>query len=166
MQELNKGARRPAGVPAAQFSKIGVLGAGFMGAGIAYVTAQAGIEVVLLDRDKAVAPTRARRIRDELISAQVDEGPRQARRQATRCSRRITPTADYADLAGCDLVIEAVFEDRARQGGGDRKAEAVLEPGGDLRLQHLDPADHLACRSIRRGRRISSASISSRRSSG
>ncbi len=51
LQELNKGARRPAGVPETKFKKIGVLGAGFMGAGIAYVTAKAGIPVVLLDRD-------------------------------------------------------------------------------------------------------------------
>ncbi len=50
MQELNKGARRPAGVPATSIKKVGVLGAGFMGAGIAYVTANAGIEVVLIDR--------------------------------------------------------------------------------------------------------------------
>ena len=52
MQELNKGARRPADVPPAQIKKIGILGAGFMGAGIAYVSAQAGIDVVLIDRDQ------------------------------------------------------------------------------------------------------------------
>ena len=55
LQELNKGARRPAGVPETKFKKIGVIGAGFMGAGIAYVTAKAGIPVVLLDRDMASA---------------------------------------------------------------------------------------------------------------
>ena len=52
MQELNKGARRPKGVPATKLKKIGVLGAGFMGAGIAYVSAQAGLDVVLIDRDR------------------------------------------------------------------------------------------------------------------
>ena len=52
MQELNKGARRPANVPPTKLKKVGVVGAGFMGAGIAYVTAQAGIEVVLIDRDQ------------------------------------------------------------------------------------------------------------------
>ena len=61
MQELNKGARRPASVPPSKLKKIGIIGAGFMGAGIAYVTAQAGLEVVLIDRDQE-APTRARRI--------------------------------------------------------------------------------------------------------
>src|SRR6266852_8481469 len=53
MQELNKGARRPADVPPSRLKRIGIIGAGFMGAGIAYVTAQAGIEVVLIDRDQA-----------------------------------------------------------------------------------------------------------------
>ena len=62
MQDLNKGARRPADVPPKPIKKIGVLGAGFMGAGVAYVTAQAGIDVVLIDHDQE-APTRARRTR-------------------------------------------------------------------------------------------------------
>ena len=55
LQELNKGARRPADVPETKFKKIGVIGAGFMGAGIAYVTAKAGIPVVLIDRDMEAA---------------------------------------------------------------------------------------------------------------
>ena len=54
MGELNKGARRPADVPPTKLKKIGVLGAGFMGAGIAYVSASAGLEVVLIDRDQDV----------------------------------------------------------------------------------------------------------------
>ncbi|MCP5854355.1 3-hydroxyacyl-CoA dehydrogenase NAD-binding domain-containing protein, partial [Klebsiella pneumoniae] len=55
MQELNKGARRPAEVPPSRLKKVGVVGAGFMGAGIAYVTALAGLEVVLIDRDQEAA---------------------------------------------------------------------------------------------------------------
>jgi 3-hydroxyacyl-CoA dehydrogenase/enoyl-CoA hydratase/3-hydroxybutyryl-CoA epimerase len=73
LQELNKGARRPAGVPETKLKKIGVVGAGFMGAGIAYVTAKAGIPVVLVDRDME-RPKRARPIRRGLIADQVTKG--------------------------------------------------------------------------------------------
>src|SRR5829696_7304873 len=73
MQELNKGARRPASVPPSKLRKIGVLGAGFMGAGIAYVSAQAGLEVVLLDRDQESADKGKSAIH-KLISDQVNKG--------------------------------------------------------------------------------------------
>ena len=77
LQELNKGARRPAGVPETKFKKIGILGAGFMGAGIAYVTAKAGIPVVLVDRDMESAE-KGKAHSDGLISDAGQEGPRQA----------------------------------------------------------------------------------------
>jgi 3-hydroxyacyl-CoA dehydrogenase / enoyl-CoA hydratase / 3-hydroxybutyryl-CoA epimerase len=110
MQDINKGARRPAAVPAKKFKAIGVLGAGFMGAGIAYVSALAGLDVVLVDRD----PETAQKGKDhsqKLMSEQVSRG------RATAADRdavlaRIKPTADFVELKGCDLVIEAVFEDR------------------------------------------------------
>ncbi len=110
MQDLNKGARRPAGVAARPVKKIGVIGAGFMGAGIAYVSALAGIEVVLLDRDPETAET-GKAHSQKLMTDQVNRG------RATAAERdavlaRIKPTADYVALKGCDLVIEAVFEDR------------------------------------------------------
>src|ERR1700752_7515 len=73
MQELNKGARRPADVPATNLKRIGVIGAGFMGAGIAYVTAQAGIEVVLIDRDQASAD-KGKAHSEKLIGDQVNRG--------------------------------------------------------------------------------------------
>ena len=73
MQELNKGARRPADVPASKLKKVGVIGAGFMGAGIAYVTAKAGIPVVLLDRDLPSAE-KGKAHSDTLISEQVKKG--------------------------------------------------------------------------------------------
>jgi 3-hydroxyacyl-CoA dehydrogenase / enoyl-CoA hydratase / 3-hydroxybutyryl-CoA epimerase len=126
LQELNKGARRPAGVPETKFKKIGVLGAGFMGAGIAYVTAKAGIPVVLLDRDMDAA-AKGKAHSDSLISDQVRKG-RAKPEDKDRLLSLITATADYADLSGCDLVVEAVFEDSGVKKDATEKAEAVLKP--------------------------------------
>ncbi|RWM72251.1 3-hydroxyacyl-CoA dehydrogenase NAD-binding domain-containing protein [Mesorhizobium sp.] len=126
LQELNKGARRPSGVPETKFKKIGVLGAGFMGAGIAYVTAKAGIPVVLLDRDMEAA-AKGKAHSDSLISDQVRKG-RAKPEDKDRLLSLITPTADYADLAGCDLVVEAVFEDSGVKKDVTEKAEAMLKP--------------------------------------
>ncbi|PAP97367.1 3-hydroxyacyl-CoA dehydrogenase NAD-binding domain-containing protein [Mesorhizobium wenxiniae] len=126
LQELNKGARRPSGVPESKFKKIGVLGAGFMGAGIAYVTAKAGIPVVLLDRDMEAA-AKGKAHSDSLISDQVRKG-RAKPEDKDRLLSLITPTADYADLAGCDLVVEAVFEDSGVKKDATEKAEAMLKP--------------------------------------
>jgi 3-hydroxyacyl-CoA dehydrogenase/enoyl-CoA hydratase/3-hydroxybutyryl-CoA epimerase len=126
LQELNKGARRPEGVAPTKFKKIGVLGAGFMGAGIAYVTAKAGIPVVLLDRDMESA-AKGKAHSESLISDQVKKGRAKAEDKDKLLSL-ITPTADYADLDGCDLVVEAVFEDSEVKKGATEKAEAVLKP--------------------------------------
>ncbi|MET3593307.1 3-hydroxyacyl-CoA dehydrogenase/enoyl-CoA hydratase/3-hydroxybutyryl-CoA epimerase [Mesorhizobium shonense] len=125
LQELNKGARRPAGVPDTRFKKIGILGAGFMGAGIAYVTAKAGIPVVLLDRDVESAE-KGKAHSDSLMADQVKKG-RAKPEEKDKLLSLITPTADYADLAGCDLVVEAVFEDSAVKKLATERAEAVLK---------------------------------------
>ncbi len=127
LQELNKGARRPAGVPETKFSKIGVIGAGFMGAGIAYVTAKAGIPVVLVDRDMAAAE-KGKAHSDGLISDAVKKG-RARPEEKEKLLSLITPSADYADLAGADLVIEAVFEDSQVKKATTEQAEAVLKAG-------------------------------------
>jgi 3-hydroxyacyl-CoA dehydrogenase/enoyl-CoA hydratase/3-hydroxybutyryl-CoA epimerase len=124
LQELNKGARRPAGVPESKFTKVGVLGAGFMGAGIAYVTAKAGIPVVLLDRDMEAA-NKGKAHSDTLISEAVKKG-RAKPEEKDKLLSLITPTADYADLDGCDFIVEAVFEDSDVKKGVTEKAEAVL----------------------------------------
>jgi 3-hydroxyacyl-CoA dehydrogenase/enoyl-CoA hydratase/3-hydroxybutyryl-CoA epimerase len=127
MGELNKGARRPARVPAIAIKQIGILGAGFMGAGIAYVTASAGMDVVLIDQDQAAAE-RGKEICNKLISGQVLKGRAKTADKEALLSR-IKPTADYQDLAGSNLVIEAVFEDRAVKAAATQKARAVLAPG-------------------------------------
>ncbi len=127
MGELNKGARRPQDIPATNLRKIGVLGAGFMGAGVAYVSASAGLEVVLIDRDQELAD-KGKAHSEKLISNQIAKGrAKSADRDALLA--RIHPSADYADLKGCDLVVEAVFEDRAVKKEATQKAQAVLGEG-------------------------------------
>ena len=110
MQELNKGARRPAGIEATSIKKIGVLGGGgFMGAGIAYVSAKAGIEVVVLDRDQASAENsiaHATSLEDKAISKK-----RSTPEKKEALLSHITATDDYSKLSDVDMVIEAVFED-------------------------------------------------------
>jgi 3-hydroxyacyl-CoA dehydrogenase / enoyl-CoA hydratase / 3-hydroxybutyryl-CoA epimerase len=124
MGELNKGARRPAHVPASIIKQVGILGAGFMGAGIAYVTASAGMEVVLIDQDQQAAE-KGKDICDKLISGQVLKGRAKTADKEALLSK-IKPTADYQGLAGSDLVIEAVFEDRAVKAAAIQRARAAL----------------------------------------
>lgn len=126
MQELNKGARRPADVPASKLKKVGVIGAGFMGAGIAYVTANAGIEVVLVDRDIEAAE-KGKAYSHKLVTDQITKGrAKTADRDALL--GRIKASADYADLKGCDLIVEAVFEDPKVKAEVIAKVEAVVGP--------------------------------------
>jgi 3-hydroxyacyl-CoA dehydrogenase/enoyl-CoA hydratase/3-hydroxybutyryl-CoA epimerase len=124
MQELNKGARRPASVPASELRKIGVLGAGFMGAGITYVSAQAGLDVVLIDRDQDTADKGKSNVH-KLITDQVNKG-RASSADREALLARIMPTADYGALAGCDLIIEAVFEQREIKAEVTARAQAVV----------------------------------------
>ena len=124
MQDLNKGARRPANVPASKLKKVGILGAGFMGAGIAYVSAQAGLDVVLIDRDQESADKGKAHIH-KLMTDLVNKGrAKTADRDALLA--RIAATADYGALKGCDLVVEAVFEDRKVKADATAKAQAVV----------------------------------------
>jgi 3-hydroxyacyl-CoA dehydrogenase/enoyl-CoA hydratase/3-hydroxybutyryl-CoA epimerase len=126
LQELNKGARRPEGIPETKFKKIGILGGGgFMGAGIGYVTAKAGIPVVLLDRDQESAD-KGRTHADNLISEAMKKG-RATQADKDKLLSLITTTAEYKDLEGCDLVIEAVFEDSEVKKVATEKAEAVMK---------------------------------------
>ncbi|NGP53983.1 3-hydroxyacyl-CoA dehydrogenase NAD-binding domain-containing protein [Thioalkalivibrio sp. XN8] len=129
---LDKGAadklvRRPKGVDKIPVQKLGILGAGMMGAGIAYVSAFAGMEVVLLDTELASAE-KGKGYSKGLLEKRVSRG-KMAADKAADVLARIKPTTDYADLAGCDLVIEAVFEDRDIKRKVTEATEAVIPAG-------------------------------------
>ncbi len=124
LNEINKGKSRPEGFQRNELRKLGVLGAGMMGAGIAYVSAKAGIEVALLDTELANAE-RGKAYSEKLMDKAVQRGHATADERAELLAR-ITPTTRYEDLSGCDLVIEAVFEDRAIKAEVTRQAEAVI----------------------------------------
>jgi 3-hydroxyacyl-CoA dehydrogenase / enoyl-CoA hydratase / 3-hydroxybutyryl-CoA epimerase len=124
MQDLNKGARRPPNEPPTQLKKIGVVGAGFMGAGIAQVSAAAGLQVALIDRDQETAE-KGKAALHKALSDRVMKG-RMKGAERDELLARITPTADYDSLKDCDLVIEAVFEDRKVKSEVIAKIQAVI----------------------------------------
>lgn len=109
MQKITKGASRPDGEPQWRPQRAAVLGAGMMGAGIAYVLAKAGVDVVLKDVSTEAAAT-GKAYSEKLVTTAVERG-RSSREDAEALLARITPTGEVSDLAGCDLMIEAVFED-------------------------------------------------------
>src|SRR5688500_6811258 len=109
LQQSNSGALRPEGVPAFKPTKVGVLGAGMMGAGIAYVCARSGMEVVLKDVTLEAAE-RGKNYSVKINEKGVSRG-KLTQEKSDELLARITPTDNAQDLKGCDLVIEAVFED-------------------------------------------------------
>ena len=110
LNAINKGASRPDGVEPFRATKVAVLGAGMMGAGIAYALATRGVDVVLKDVSREAADT-GRGYSQKLLDKAASRGRRTAE-QVAETMDRIVATDDYADLAGCDVVIEAVFEDQ------------------------------------------------------
>ena len=110
LQAINSGASRPDGQPKWTATKAAVLGAGMMGAGIAYSLAKVGVEVVLKDVSVEAAE-KGKAYSARACSRRRSPRAGRRRRRPTSCWRRITPTAEYSRPAGCDLVIEAVFED-------------------------------------------------------
>ena len=124
MQALNKGARRPKDFEKYNVKKIGILGAGLMGAGIAYVTAKAGIEVVLIDQNQEGAEKGkdySVKLLDKALSRK-----KTTEEKKENLLKLITPTTDYALLKGADIIIEAVFENREIKAGVTVKAEAEI----------------------------------------
>ncbi len=126
---INKGAadklvRRPKGVEKSKVTKLGVLGAGMMGAGVAYVSALAGMDVILLDTDLEKAEFGKDYSR-KLLKKAISRG-RSTEEKMEALLGRIKPTTDFADLAGCELIIEAVFEDRKIKADVTAKVEAVI----------------------------------------
>ena len=128
LQALNKGARRPADEPATSIAKVGILGGGgFMGAGIGYVSAKAGIKVVLLDRDQEAAD-KGRAHADGIETKAIGRGHSSAQAKEKLLSL-IETTTDYSALADCDLVIEAVFEDSNVKKGVTEMAAQHMKEG-------------------------------------
>ncbi|WP_374319472.1 3-hydroxyacyl-CoA dehydrogenase NAD-binding domain-containing protein [Aquabacterium sp.] len=124
LNAIKKGQSRPKGLPASQVRKVGILGAGMMGAGIAYVSAKAGIDVVLLDTTQENAD-KGKAYSQGLLDKAISRGKSTTDKRDALLSR-IHTTTSYADLADCDLVIEAVFEDRAIKAACTQQAEAVI----------------------------------------
>lgn len=126
LQAVNSGASRPQGIEERPVRKVAVLGAGMMGAGIAYSCAKAGIEVVLKDVS-AEAAAKGKAYSEKLLDKALARG-RTTEAKRAELLARITPTADPADLAGCDAVIEAVFEDTALKHRVFQEIQDVVEP--------------------------------------
>lgn len=128
LNAIKSGRSRPKDVPRRTPAKVGVLGAGMMGAGIAWANASRGIPTVLKDvsLDKAQA---GKAYSEKLAAVRVGKG-RMGEAEQAALLERIRPTADAADLQGCDLIIEAVFENRALKAQVTREAEPRLAPGG------------------------------------
>lgn len=130
LQTINGGGSRPDNIPASRPTKVGVLGAGMMGAGIAYVSAKAGFEVVLKDVTLEAAQ-RGKGYSEKLEAKAVERG-RTTQEKSQALLDRIKPTADVADLAGVDFVIEAVFENSELKHKVFGEIEDIVAPNAIL----------------------------------
>ncbi|MGW2290285.1 3-hydroxyacyl-CoA dehydrogenase NAD-binding domain-containing protein [Streptomyces phaeochromogenes] len=126
LQAVNSGANRPKGIEPRPVRRVAVLGAGMMGAGIAYSCARAGIDVVLKDVS-AESAAKGKSYSEKLCAKAVSRG-RTTQEKADALLARITPTADPQDVAGCDAVIEAVFEDSALKHKVFQEIQHIVEP--------------------------------------
>ncbi len=123
-QAVEKGSLRPEGFERKKVKRLGMLGAGLMGAGVAYVSAKVGMEVVLLDRDEASAE-KGKDYSRNLVKKGVERG-KVTQEKGDALLDRISTTSDYADLKDCDLIIEAVFEAEDIKKDVTEKTEAVI----------------------------------------
>jgi 3-hydroxyacyl-CoA dehydrogenase/enoyl-CoA hydratase/3-hydroxybutyryl-CoA epimerase len=130
LQTINSGGSRPDGIGKTPITKIGVLGAGMMGAGIAYVSAKAGFDVVLKDVSLEAAQ-KGKGYSEKLEAKAVERGKTTAEKSAALLGR-ITPTGDAADLKGVDFVIEAVFESQELKHKVFQEIEDIVEPDAVL----------------------------------
>jgi 3-hydroxyacyl-CoA dehydrogenase / enoyl-CoA hydratase / 3-hydroxybutyryl-CoA epimerase len=128
LNEVNKGSSRPKDQPATDVKKLGILGAGMMGAGIAYVSSMAGIEVVLKDTSLANAE-KGKDYSRTLLQKALDRGKMDAAKMEGILAK-IKPTESYADIDGADLIIEAVFENRELKATVTKDAEPHLNATG------------------------------------
>jgi 3-hydroxyacyl-CoA dehydrogenase/enoyl-CoA hydratase/3-hydroxybutyryl-CoA epimerase len=149
LQAVNSGASRPSAVPARPVTKVAVLGAGMMGAGIAYSCARAGIDVVLKDVS-AEAAERGKAYSAGLLDKALARGRTTAEKREALLAR-ITATADPADLAGCDAVIEAVFEDASLKHKVFQEIEHIVAPDALLCSNTSTLPISLLAEGVRRG---------------
>ncbi|QGZ94225.1 3-hydroxyacyl-CoA dehydrogenase NAD-binding domain-containing protein [Terricaulis silvestris] len=124
MQALGKGGNRPEGIPTYDIKKVAVIGAGLMGAGIAYVQAKAGIETILLDVNQEGAD-KGKAYSQRIVDKDVSRG-KITKEKGDALLALITPSTDYSLIKGADLVVEAVFENVALKAEVTKKAEAFL----------------------------------------
>jgi len=178
--QCDKLAHRPKNIAPAQIEKVGVIGAGLMGMGIAQVAAQAGCGVVVIDVTQAQAEAAKQRLADS-FARQIEKG-RMPADKAQGILAKILPSADYARLADCDLVVEAVFEDRKLKAEVFAKARAAMKPSAILAsntsslpitslaegvahperfigLHFFSPVDRMALVEVIRGRRTSDETL-------
>ncbi|KUI30954.1 3-hydroxyacyl-CoA dehydrogenase NAD-binding domain-containing protein [Mycobacterium sp. GA-2829] len=130
LQTINGGGSRPDGIEKQQIKKIGVLGAGMMGAGIAYVSAKAGYDVVL--KDVSLENAQKGKAYSEKIEAKALERGKTTKEKSEALLARITPAADPQDLKGVDFVIEAVFENQDLKHKVFQEIEDIVEPNALL----------------------------------
>ena len=178
--KAEKGLHRPAGIAPFQCKKLGMVGAGMMGGGIALVAAQRGIDVVLIDRDQAGAE-RGKGHAEKVLKRLVEKG-RSTQDKADAILARITPSTDYALLKDADMVVEAVFEDRAIKAEVTKQLDAVLpdscvlatntsalpitllaqasrRPERFIGLHFFSPADRMPLVEVIRGQQTSDATL-------
>lgn len=130
LQAINSGGSRPEGIGKTPITKIGVLGAGMMGAGIAYVSAKAGFDVVL--KDVTIEAAQRGKGYSEKLEAKALERGKTSKERSDALLARITPTADAADFKGVDFVIEAVFESVELKHKVFAEIEDIVEPNALL----------------------------------